>query len=82
MYFTINNEITYILKNVYLDEIWDECIPLEALRPSPGNRWHVQVKDITNMGISDLDLGTSTTIAYQDYLEGYDNEQIYVVRSR
>lgn len=81
VYFYVNQENTYILKNVYLSEVWDESIPSEALSNDYGtNRWHVMMKYAVNQKMATLGFGERLLIAYQDYLEGHDNEEIYVTR--
>lgn len=78
--FKVNNKVTYTLENVVLSEVWDESIPSEALRPSNGNRWHVLMKYAANQKMASMQLGDTIDLAYQDYIEGHDNEEISVVR--
>ncbi len=82
VYFYVNGENTYTLKNVHYTQVWDESIPSEALRPDPGNRWHVLMKQAAIQDMRELDLGNSFPVAYQEYLEGYDNEMIYIIRTK
>jgi hypothetical protein len=80
--FYVNHENTYTLENVPFDKVWDESVPGEALRPDPGNRWHVMMKNATRGYLLNLDLNENLKIAYQDYVEGHDNETIVVIRAK
>jgi hypothetical protein len=80
--FYVNHENTYTLENVPFDKVWDESVPGEALRPDPGNRWHVMMKNATRGNLLNLDLNEILKIAYQDYVEGHDNETIVVIRAK
>ena len=77
----INGEITATLENVTAEQAYEEAIPGEALMPTPGNRWHVLMRQpaLTRM----LFLGENDTLqlAYQDpptVTPGLDVEEITV----
>lgn len=82
VYFYVNGTLTHILENVLSYEIWDECVPIEAFRPYPGNRWHAMTKSFALQNIQSLEVDKSILIAYQDYVKGMDTEQIHVIRKK
>ncbi len=82
VYWYVNDQRTYTVKNIRAATAYDMAIPGEALYPSTNNRWHVMMRqhalqEISLLGINGSD---SVTVCYQDPLEGFDTERIVIVK--
>jgi hypothetical protein len=76
----VNNQCTYTVKNVRAEQAYDMGIPPEAIMPTPGNRWHVMMRNnaIEQMNQTNIN---QLAICFQDPLPGYDTERVVVTRA-
>lgn len=77
----VNGEVTYILENVTAEMAYEEAVPDEALRPEPGNRWHVLMRRPALTRMLFMAAGDEFAVAYQDpSAVGADQEEIRIER--
>lgn len=76
----VNGTVTATLENVPAEQAYEEAIPGEALQPTPGNRWHVLMKQPALTRMLFLANGESLRLAYQEepQTHGLDTEEISV----
>ena len=82
VYWYVNNQRTYTVKNVRAGAAYDMAVPGEALFPTQHNRWHVMMRQpalqqISLLGINGAD---SVAICYQDPIPGFDTERVVIVK--
>lgn len=77
----VNGEVTYILENISAEMAWDEAVPGEAMRTSPGNRWHVYMRQPALSKMRMMSCGEEFTVAWEDPSSvGADQEDIRIER--
>jgi hypothetical protein len=76
----VNNEQTYLIRNMRLNRVYNEGVPPEALNSEPGNRWHVLTQPVAYEKLVEIFPGGSFVLCYQESLEGFDTERIVIER--
>lgn len=81
IYWFVNNEQTYLIRNMRLNRVYNECVPPEVFSNEDGNRWHIFTQPVVYEKLVDLMPGKSFTLCYQEPLEGFDTEHVIVERT-
>jgi hypothetical protein len=79
----VNGVITSTAENLTAEQAYTEAIPGEALAPTPGNRWHVLMRQAALSRMAWLALHEEIHLAWQDpgsAGSGLDVEEISVYR--
>jgi hypothetical protein len=81
--YMMNNELSTILDNIPLSQVYENAVYHEALMDIEGSRWHAMVKNVAELEMLNMLVGEKILISYQDPPQNpeLDTEMIYVERT-
>jgi hypothetical protein len=63
--FYVNGELTHTTKNLQINDVYTNAIPLEALRVDENSRWHVMLRHAALATLQTLLAGETLRVCWQ-----------------